>query len=174
MTSYDFTLSFELPEPGTDPSTLLDALYEAGCDDATPGVGRPGMLALEFTREAPSAEAAVKSAIRQVHRAVPRAKLVAIAPDLVSVSDIAELTGVTRQNIQKYVAGDIQTLTVPFPAPVYAGTPSLWRLSDVAPWLTTHTKLRVEPSLIALAFVTTRVNLDAQRARARRKREEMA
>jgi hypothetical protein len=80
MTSYHFTLSFELPDPSTDPSTLLDALYEAGCDDATPGVGRPGMLALEFGREAHSADAAVTSAIEHVHRAVPRAKLVAIAP----------------------------------------------------------------------------------------------
>jgi len=174
MTSYEFTLSFELPNPSTDPSTLLDALYEAGCDDATPGVGRPGMLALEFTREAPSADAAVKSAIKHVHRAVPRAKLVAIAPDLVSVSEIAELTGVTRQNIHKYVAGEIHTLTVPFPPAVYTGTPSLWRLSDVAPWLTKHTKLRIDKSLLELAFVTSRLNLDAQRARVNRAREEVS
>jgi predicted DNA-binding transcriptional regulator AlpA len=174
MTSYEFTLSFELPDPIADPSALLDALYEAGCDDATAGVGRPGMLALDFTREAPSADAAVKSAIKQVHRAVPRAKLVAITPDLVSVSDIAELTGVTRQNIHKYVAGEIHTLTVPFPAPIYTGTPSLWRLSDVAPWLMKHTKLRIDRSLMELAFVTARVNLDAQRASMLRKREEVA
>ena len=48
MTRYDFTLSFELPDPSTDPSTLLDALYQSGCDDTTPCVGRPGMLALAF------------------------------------------------------------------------------------------------------------------------------
>ena len=80
MTTYHFTLSFELPDPSTDPSTLLDALYEAGCDDTTPGVGRPGMLALAFGREAPSVQAAVTSALKQVHRAVPRAKLVEIVP----------------------------------------------------------------------------------------------
>jgi predicted DNA-binding transcriptional regulator AlpA len=173
MTSYDFMLSFELPEPTTDPSTLLDALYEAGCDDATPGVGRPGMLGLAFTRQAASAAAAVKSAIKHVRRAAPRAKLVGVAPDLVSISDIAELTGVTRQNIHKYAAGEIQTLAVPFPAPVYAGTSSLWRLSDVAPWLIKHTKLRIERSLVELAFVTSRVNLDVQRARVRRTRQEI-
>jgi hypothetical protein len=80
MTIHEFTLSFELPDPSTDPSTLLDALYQAGCDDATAGVGRPGMLALAFGREAASAETAVKSAIKHVHRAVPGAKLVEITP----------------------------------------------------------------------------------------------
>jgi hypothetical protein len=37
-----------------------------------------------------------------------------------------------------------------------------------------HTKLRIDRSLMELAFVTTRVNLDAQRATMLRKREEVA
>jgi hypothetical protein len=49
--------------------------------DGPMSVGRHGMLALAFGREAASAEAAVKSAIKHVHRAIPGAKLVAIAPD---------------------------------------------------------------------------------------------
>lgn len=39
MTEYDFLLKFDLPDPGTGPEGFVDALYEAGCDDATVGIG---------------------------------------------------------------------------------------------------------------------------------------
>lgn len=46
---------------------VTDALFEAGCDDATLSM-RGGVLYLEFAREASSLEDAVLSAIRDVLR----------------------------------------------------------------------------------------------------------
>ena len=52
MTEYEFTLKFRLPTPDADPESYLPALAEAGCDDALVGIGQPGRIALDFTREA--------------------------------------------------------------------------------------------------------------------------
>ena len=59
---YTFTLKYQLTEDDSDPDGLVERLGEAGCDDALVGIGQPGRLALEFTREADSADAAVRSA----------------------------------------------------------------------------------------------------------------
>ena len=76
MTEYEFELTFALPEGETDGAKYLDALYAAGCDDAFVGLGRPGTISLDFTREANSAEVAVNSAIDNVRNAIPGAVLV--------------------------------------------------------------------------------------------------
>jgi len=66
MHKYDFTLilaaSLELTED------LADALFAAGCDDGTPGTCK-GVFAIDFHREAPSLEAAIRSAIEDVRTA---------------------------------------------------------------------------------------------------------
>lgn len=47
---------------------MAEALYEAGCDDCTPGKSC-GVIRVMFNREAGSLEAAIRSAIRDVHSA---------------------------------------------------------------------------------------------------------
>jgi hypothetical protein len=79
---YEFELTFSLPDADADPASFLDALFEAGCDDATVGVGRRGAIGLDFTREAASARDAFSSAIEDVKRAIPGAVLVEAKPDL--------------------------------------------------------------------------------------------
>src|SRR5271168_4316710 len=86
MTSYSFVLNFNLPRGDEDPGQYLDALYEAGCDDALVGVGHRGMIGLDFTRSASSAEEALRSAVRDVQRAIPGANLVQVGPDLVGLT----------------------------------------------------------------------------------------
>jgi len=71
MKMYEFSLNFELPEADADPVQLLDALYETGCGDAKAGVGKPGRLALQFSREGASAGEALRSAIQNVLEACP-------------------------------------------------------------------------------------------------------
>lgn len=77
---YTFTLHFQLAEQD---SSHLDALLErlgaAGCDDALVGVGQPGRIALEFIREADSAEAAMTTALADVKRVMPLAKWIETA-----------------------------------------------------------------------------------------------
>ncbi|QJE73372.1 DNA-binding protein [Aerophototrophica crusticola] len=163
--TWEFILKFRLPPDGTAPAGWLDALYEAGCDDATVGVGKPGTIALDFSREADSAEAAVRSAIKDVERAIPGAVLAEVGPDLVNLADLGEITGCSRQNIRKYAAGEIKAAKAPFPEPVHTGNPSLWRLAEVLPWFHRNTDLRPDPALLELARVTSAMNLDIQRQR---------
>lgn len=79
MNTYDFILKFDLPDPTADPFHFTDALFVAGCDDAVVGVGTPGSIALNFSREASTAEDAVNSAIETVIKAIPGAKLTEVS-----------------------------------------------------------------------------------------------
>ena len=62
---YTFTLKYQLTDDDRDPDALVERLGEAGCDDALVGIGQPGRLALEFTREAADADEAVRSALAE-------------------------------------------------------------------------------------------------------------
>lgn len=92
MSEYEFTLKFRLPDAGADPESFLDPLADAGCDDALVGIGQPGRIALDFTREAPSAKDAIASALRAVQEAIPGAELVEAVPDFARLSEAAEIT----------------------------------------------------------------------------------
>lgn len=67
MPAYEFTLIVRDHEPLTD--ALANALFEAGCDDGTPGT-LDGRLEIGFTREADNHVDAVATAIRDVRKVV--------------------------------------------------------------------------------------------------------
>ena len=79
---FTFTLNYELTSDESDMDAFVERLAEEGCDDALVGVGQPARLALEFVREARSADDAIEGAIKDVHRALPNARLIeaALAP----------------------------------------------------------------------------------------------
>jgi len=78
MTVFSFTLEIEGADVMTD--AAQDALFEAGCDDATFGVSN-GIQTAEFDREATEFAEAVASAIKAVEAAVPGARVVEIHRD---------------------------------------------------------------------------------------------
>ncbi|MBK1839650.1 DNA-binding protein [Azospirillum sp. YIM B02556] len=162
---WEFVLKFRLPLGQEEPTAWLDALFEAGCDDATVGTGRRGSIALDFSREAVSAETAVRSAIADVLKAIPGALLIEIAPDLVNLADLAEIVGCSRQNIRKYAAGEIRAVAAAFPDPVYTGNPSLWRLVEALIWLERNTDIHPDPRSVELARVASEVGADIQHRR---------
>jgi hypothetical protein len=127
MRTYEFTLCYALPDGSARPDDHLDALYEAGCDDAVVGVGAAGTIALMFSRQARSAKQAVRSAMADVLKAIPRIELIEVKPDLVSLAEIAGALGFSRQNLQKYAAGRMRTVKARFPMPVISGPTALWR-----------------------------------------------
>ncbi|MES1942267.1 phage transcriptional regulator AlpA [Salinisphaera sp. T5B8] len=131
---YIFTLKYRLHDHDGDEEALIDRLFEAGCDDALPGIGQSGRLALEFTREANSATDALESAIADVRKAVDNAELVEVLPDYAGLTDIAEHVGMSRQNLRKITTKNGST----FPPAVHEGNPSLWHLSDALSWLAEH------------------------------------
>jgi predicted DNA-binding transcriptional regulator AlpA len=152
---YTFTLKYALASHDADADALVDRLGEAGCDDALVGIGQPGRLALEFTREAASAEAAVRSALVDVSRAVPSAKLIEVAPDLVGLTDVADIVGVSRQYMRKLML----THAGSFPAPVHEGSASIWHLADVLTWLQAKGGYSPAPQVLQVAQVALQVNV---------------
>lgn len=170
MSEYEFILTFKLPSAVDNPADYIDALFEAGCDDATVGVGKPGSIALDFNREADTAENAIRSAIIAVKAAIPGAELTEVKPDLVNLSDIAEIAGCSRQNMRKYAAGEMRSVESPFPAPAFTGAPDLWHLAEVGAWLVGHTEFAVSAELLDVAAVAFDANVEIQQRRIERSR----
>jgi hypothetical protein len=151
---YDFGLHFKLARADEDTEELMRRLGEAGCDDATVGVGVPGAIALLFIREAASAQQAIISAIADVRRAIPDAELTEVSPDLAGLTDIAELVGVSRQNMRKLMVNHPTS----FPAPVHSGSTALWHLAPVLEWLIAR-GYSIDQRLLDVARMTMQVNL---------------
>ena len=152
---YTFTLKYQLADDDRDPDALVERLGEAGCDDALVGIGQPGRLALEFTREADSADAAVRSALADVRSAVPAARLIEVAPDLVGLTDVADIVGVSRQNMRKLMLAHPGS----FPAPVHEGSASIWHLADVLVWLQAKGSYSLAMDVLEVACVALQVNV---------------
>jgi len=79
MPQFSFTITIE----GADVMAgyVQDALFEAGCDDATFGESN-GVQTAEFDREAADFAETVASAIKAVETAVPGARVVRIHREL--------------------------------------------------------------------------------------------
>lgn len=169
MNEYEFVLRFQLPEGITDSEEYLDALYEAGCDDAMVGVGLPGYIGLDFSREATSATEAVISAIRDVKKAIPGAKLMEATPDLLNISEIADfisprLQKMTRQAIRKYAFGHVAKVKSRFPAAAVSSSSPLWHLDEVVTWLVENNKADKFKAqrILETSKITRAVNLKLQ------------
>jgi hypothetical protein len=153
--NFSFTLSYKLTDIDSDQDELVERLCEAGCDDAVVGIGTPGWIALDFTREAESAFDAVISAMADVQRAMPTAQLIEAGPDIVGLTDIAEITGVTRQNMRKLALSNSNG----FPVPIHAGTTSYWHLADVLRWLLTRGEYKIAAGILDVAAVAKHINI---------------
>jgi len=152
---YDFVLKFKLADAGAVEDDVVERLGAAGCDDATVGIGLPGRIALSFTREAGSAKQAIISALEDAKRAVPDAELIEVSPDLAGLSDIAELVGVSRQNMRKLMMSHAST----FPAPVHDGSTALWHLASVLEWLNGRIGYAIDKHLLDIARMARQINL---------------
>ena len=154
MRDYEFTLKFSLPDASEDPSDYIEALYEAGCDDAVIGVGQPGRIALNFTRTAKSAFEAASSAMRDIRSAIPDAVLAEALPDFVGLTDVADIAGFSRQNMRKLMLGNMST----FPIAVHEGKPAVWHLASVLIWLQQQQR-PVDAVLLEIANATMTLNI---------------
>lgn len=155
MPIYEFVLKFTVGDADTDPSQFFSALGEAGCTDALVGVGQMGVIGFDFARTAPSAREAVSSAIGDVKSAIPEAILIEATPDLVGLTEVADLLGFSRQYMRKLAYSHPRT----FPAPIHEGKPSMWHLFSVLRWAETDRKRKVDASLADLARQTMSVNV---------------
>ena len=154
MRSYDFTLKFALGQKDAAPESFVGRLMNEGCDDALVGIGKPGRIALDFTREADSAEEAVISALSAVKRAIPDAEFVEATPDFVGVPDIAKLLDVSRQYIGKILKANGSD----FPPPIHDGNRAIWHLEVVLRWLTERRMRKIDERLLEISRVNMHCN----------------
>lgn len=158
---YIFTLKYQLADHDSDLDALVERLGAAGCDDALVGVGQSGRLALEFSREAGSAEEAVRTALVDVKIAVPSARLIEASPDLVGLTDVADIVGVSRQAMRKLMLAHRGT----FPMPVHEGSASIWHLAEVLDWLTMRGAFQINTGILEIAQVALEVNITKEAIR---------
>lgn len=134
------TYEFSIIASGLDPDAedFESRFYEVGCDDATVSFQK-GHIILDFARQATSVEAAIGSAVDAVRLA--GAIVDRVEPDpLVSLSEIASRTGLTRAAITHYSKGQRGK---DFPTPIAKVTSEspLWDWAVVAKWLFQHGKI---------------------------------
>lgn len=151
---FEFTLRFQLNDE-SDIDEVIERLGSQGCTDALIGAGVAGKLSMTFCREASTAHDAVRSALEDVFEALPDAELIEAAPDLVGLTDIAELIGVSRQNMRKLMLSH----SPQFPRPIHDGKTAIWHLIDVLEWLNQRGSTRVNPAMSELARATLQLNL---------------
>jgi len=160
MSIYEFTLKFGLAGLGDaaeddEADDIVERLAEAGCEDALVGTGRPGRIVLDFSREAACAYDAVSSAVADVKRALPAAKLIEAAPDLVGLTEVAEILRCSRQNVRKIMLSNSSG----FPEPVHEGKSSLWHLASVLTWLKDNKSYKVAEGILEIAMVNRQLNI---------------
>lgn len=156
---YDFTLIFALAGPQDDPELALETLIKADCDcsDALCGLGRPGRLLLDVTREGSSAAGVVLPLVTQVRAALPGSRLIMADPDLVGLTHVADLLGCSRQNIRKTALSDPS-----FPLPVHAGSLELFHLADILLWIAQSKMRPVSSTALEIAQLNQQLNLARQ------------
>jgi predicted DNA-binding transcriptional regulator AlpA len=144
LSEYEFSLVIA---GNLDDEAALDALFEVGCNDATFGqVDDVGYA--DFVREAPTFAKAVRSAIEQVE-SVPGLRVVRVEPDdLVTMSEIAQRLGRSRESIRLLISGVRGPGGFPPPFSHLKARSRLWRWSEVAAWAKRYDQ-RVDPGAAA-------------------------
>lgn len=142
---------FSIIASGLDPQAddFECRFFDAGCDDATIAFQK-GYIVIDFAREANSIDEAIASAMENVIAA--GATIERVEPDpLVSLSDIAARSGMSRAAMSLYAKGERGQ---GFPAPLVRVTSEspLWDWSLVAAWLFRKGKVSRDIAMEAAIF----------------------
>lgn len=162
METYEFTIVASGIDPNAD--DFENAFFVAGCDDATIAYQR-GVLVLDFAREAKSFSHAVVAAVSDTRKA--GATVERIEPDpLVSLSEIAKRTGLTKAAISNYAHGHREDM---FPGPVARVTTDspLWDWVEVVRWLRRRHKVDLGRRDLIQARILRDLNLMIAEGRAK-------
>lgn len=163
-TEFDFALVVDGVRELTP--SVEDALFEAGCDDATLSI-QYGRLYVEVSRAANSLEEAILSAISDIHKAGVGATVVRIDEcSLVSPAQIARKIGRSRQLVYQYMTGRRGPGGFPAPACHLSQATPLWSWCEVSAWLEQHNLIRPDESWNArvIAVINNQLELNWQQS----------
>lgn len=140
MTEFEFTLAIN----GNLDDHKLDRLFEAGLGDAS-FVGTTGPVYATLHRKASSLVAAVLSAVRQIE-SVEGLRVEGLdADDLVSMAEIADRLGRSRESVRLLIAGERGAGGFPAPVVGLRDRTKLWQWTEVAEWIHQNLHLEVDP-----------------------------
>ncbi len=71
LQEFEFDLIIRLPERAPELDDLVDALFEAGLDDAVVGTGTPGMIGIGCVRDGEDFDAVIAEAAEGALSALP-------------------------------------------------------------------------------------------------------
>lgn len=155
MNAYEFTLVIET-QAGLDDG-LEDALFEAGCDDATLSF-RMGIAYLDFDRLAEDLESAIISSIQQVEQSGLNLWVKRVEPsDLVTSAEIARRFDRSRQSIQQLISGSRGEGDFPLPVAGVTTKTMLWSWQEVAGWFLKNGKLK-DRTIYEIAVILKQIN----------------
>jgi hypothetical protein len=139
MAPYEFTLRLNREISAEE----IEALYEAGCDDAGIETGAAGTL-IEFSRQAENWAHAIGSAVADIEK-VPGLRVTGAGQDeQVTMLDIARRAGRSREAVRLWATG--QRGPGDFPAPQWEspGGERFWSWPAVAAWISEHLHIPVD------------------------------
>jgi hypothetical protein len=152
MKTFEFTVIITGQDIEDD--DFIDAVFEAGCDDSTLSLQK-GVIIADFTRESVSFSRAVIQACQQLQST--GATIERVEPDhLVSLSEIAERSNLSRQAISLYIKGDRQD-HFPGPAAKVTSKHPLWDWHEVTQWL--FERNYIDRKTVVQARVVKEVNI---------------
>jgi len=158
ITKHTFTLMID----GIVDEDGLDALFEAGCDDATFG-SVDGASYGDFIRPAPSLLQAIRSAMNDIE-SVPGLRVARIEPeDLVTMAEIARRFGRSREGVRLLATGGRGPGGFPPPVSRVRSRSPLWRWADVANWARPALGHR-DPDAALVASVNAALEIRRQRS----------
>ena len=131
MPTFHFTLIVDGPD--LQDYSLIDSLFEAGCDDAAIGCS-DGVQYVDFDREAEDFDDAILSAVDDLEK-LDGVEVVRIADaGLTSLTDIAVRVGRTRESVRLLASGARGPGEFPKPVTDPRNRYRLWRWTEVAHW----------------------------------------
>ena len=144
-----------------------DALFEAGCDDATLSM-QHGLLYVEFSRCAKSIEEAIFSAIQDIRNAGIGAQVLRVDEcNLVTAAEIARRVRRSRQMVAQYIKGERGPGGFPPPEFYLAEGAPLWAWCEVSYWFAQNDIVRPEEGWNAEVVAAINNWLEAQQHRRR-------
>ena len=135
MLTFHFTLIVDGPD--LQDQSLIDSLFEAGCDDAAIGCS-DGVQYVDFDRDAENLNDAILSAVDDLEK-LDGVKVIRIADaGLTSLADIAVRVGRTRESVRLLASGARGPGGFPKPVTDPRSRYRLWRWTEVAHWFKEH------------------------------------
>lgn len=128
----------------------VEALYEAGCGDGAVETGPLGAL-IDFSREAPGLAAALVSAVHDIEKVEGLRAVGVQCQNMVTMADIADRAGVTREAVRLWAAGQRGAGNFPPPVMITTGGEKIWDWEQVDRWLAEREEPARHPAMSAEA-----------------------